>query len=247
MITFNRQICIMKNHSTCFIYFLVLTIAFTSCGKKCKEPSGKNITQNRTVTTFNHLSVNGDFNVTLIQDTALTFQITGDENFMESIQSEVKGNTLEIKQEGKCSGDKINLVIHSRDFEEINLAGNIDLKTQGNLKLKDVELNFAGLINADVDLNAHDVETNAAGKSTIKIKGQASEHKVNMNGNGTLEAFDFIVAKYDVTTAGSTECKINVLNELSAKSSGSGDIEYKGNPSKINQDISGNGKIQKAP
>ena len=66
-----------------------------------------------------------------------------------------------------------------------------------------------------------------------------------MSGAGNLNALDFVVANYRVETSGLSRCKINVLKELSINTSGAGSVEYKGNPTQINNQHSGLTSIKK--
>jgi hypothetical protein len=94
-------------------------------------------------------------------------------------------------------------------------------------------------------MNAANVRTTSSGASEIFLKGQASSHEVDLSGSSEINALDFVVGKYRIESSGSANSKINVLNELEVKSSGSSDVEYRGNPSKLSNDDSGASSIRK--
>jgi hypothetical protein len=89
------------------------------------------------------------------------------------------------------------------------------------------------------------VITKASGSSEIRLKGQAGSHEVDLSGSGKVEAVDFEVGNYRINTSGSSQLRINVLNDLQVNSSGSSDIAYRGNPKRINNDKSGSSSLQR--
>jgi len=68
---------------------------------------------------------------------------------------------------------------------------------------------------------------------------------VEFTGSGKLSALDFVVNKYTIHTTGASHSQINVLNELDVSSTGSSDIEYRGNPATINNNKTGASSIKK--
>ncbi|MBE7174942.1 MAG: DUF2807 domain-containing protein [Mucilaginibacter polytrichastri] len=236
----------MKIKSALILFTAIAAVSFVSCSKKCKKPSGKSTTQNRVVKEFTEIEVGGNLNVLLVQDDSHRVEVTGDENFMESIKTEVSGGTLSIKEED-CEGEKISVVIHTRDIKLMKFGGVIDVHNEQPIKTGDLHMEFAGGVKADLKLNAAKLTTRAAGRVEIKLEGQASQHDIDMAGSGTLDALNFVVAKYNINAAGVANCKINVLEELNVNTSGSGDIEYKGSPAKINKKIMGAGGLKQIP
>ncbi|RYE27017.1 MAG: DUF2807 domain-containing protein, partial [Sphingobacteriaceae bacterium] len=113
------------------------------------------------------------------------------------------------------------------------------------LSIKDFDMEFAGASKVNLEMNAANVKTLTSGKSEITLQGQATENNVTMSGTGKLNAIDFTVANYRIETRGFSQCKVNVLNELSVNISGAGSVEYKGNPAKINNEHSGATSIKK--
>jgi hypothetical protein len=56
---------------------------------------------------------------------------------------------------------------------------------------------------------------------------------------------DTIKAKdVKVRIAGSGDAKVHATKSLDVSIAGSGDVSYKGNPTKISQDIAGSGKVR---
>ena len=218
----------------------VATTALSACDMAhCVHGSGNKITENRKVTDFTKIKVDGDFKIILKQDSSLSVNISADDNLMKLIETNNTGDRLHIHtKEHICSGGEITITIGVRNLEGLKASGAIDVSTDGNLKVKDINFDLAGASKLTLDLNANNVTTSGSGATEMNLKGQATSHNINMSGVGKLNAFDFVVGSCDIASSGASECKVNVLQTLKISSSGATSVKYKGHPS-ITQDKSG--------
>jgi hypothetical protein len=69
---------------------------------------------------------------------------------------------------------------------------------------------------------------------------------ISLNGVGKLEAFDLESETCTVTVSGMGGVEVNVKENLNARVNGVGSIRYQGNPSKVDDRISGLGTIEMA-
>jgi hypothetical protein len=221
-------------------------IGLSACNVACKNGSGKMVTETRKVTGFNKIDISGGFDVVIKQDTAESVSITADDNLMEAIKSEVSDGKLQIKTKGSiCNSGKLVLNISLRDLNRIETSGAVNVTSNGKITTKDLVIGTSGATKITLDLNANNLITNGTGSTELNLTGQASSHLVNFSGAGTLNALDFIVAKYNIESTGAVNCKINVLNELNVSSAGVSEVEYRGNPAKIHEDKSGASTLKK--
>lgn len=235
------------------IYVFVLAIAasyamagLSACNIACKEGSGKMITENRTVNGFSKIDLSGSYTVVIKQDSVSSLSITADDNLMKYVKSYVNGDRLTIKTKGSiCNSGKFVVNISLRDLSELKTSGTVDLTSSGKINAKDLMIDMSGASKVTLDLNANRVNSSGSGISELNLTGQASEHDIDFSGAGHVNALNFVVAKYKVESSGVIHCKINVLNELNIDSSGSADIEYRGNPATIHNDKSGTSNIKK--
>lgn len=239
----------MKNLRT--LLTIASAVAVTGLASSCKHMecttgSGKQATEKRTVVDFNKIEIAGGFEVTLVQDSSSAVTITADDNILKSIKTSVDGGKLRIyTKENFCSTGQTTVVIGFRNLEDLNVSGGVEIASRGHINVKDISFNLSGATKLDLDMNAGRVSTDASGSTEIKLKGQATSHAISTSGNSELTALDFVVSKYDIETSGNSEAKINVLRELNVHTSGASDIEYRGNPTKVNNDESGASSIKK--
>lgn len=231
-----------------FLILTVFTLVFSmliACKTACEKGSGKAASEDRKVAAFTKINVSGSYKIVLKQGAA-AFKITADDNLLKKIETDVSGDELKISTKGSiCNAGPMVVYITNPDFQAVKSAGALDLSSDGNLSVKDFDMEFAGISKVNLEMNAANVKTLASGTAEINLKGQATENRVTLSGTGKLNAIDFTVANYRIETSGYAQCKVNVLNELSVNINGAGTVEYKGNPAKINNEHSGATSIKK--
>lgn len=220
---------------------------FSSCRRfRCIKGTGNQRTETRKMTGFTKIDVSGGYKVTLKQDSSESIAINIDDNLFKYVETTVEGGTLKVhSRKNICPSGEATLVIGVKNLDGIEASGAVDVKSDGRLNVKDLNIDLSGSTKIDLDLNAANVRTGASGSSEIYLKGQAATNDIDMSGSGKVEALDFVVGKYKISTSGASECKINVLNELDVHTSGSSDIKYRGNPAKVNNDQSGASSVKK--
>ena len=224
---------------------IISSIASGCNGFDCVDGSGNQVSENRTVEPFTFIETSGSVKLILKQGPQ-QLRITADDNIIKEIRTKVNGGTLSIDMKGNfCNTGPITVYLSSQGYEGVEVSGAVNIESDGILQVKDFELNLSGSSEVKLNLNAANVRTSSSGASEIFLKGQASTHAVDLSGSSTVEASDFVVGKYMIESSGATKSRINVLNELSVKSSGSSDVEYRGNPTKLSNDDSGASSIRK--
>ncbi|MGI4751838.1 MAG: head GIN domain-containing protein [Janthinobacterium lividum] len=224
--------------------FLVSSIV-VSCKSSCEKGSGKVASEDRKLDAFTKITTSGNFKIVLKQGPAAV-KVTADDNLLKIVETEVSGNELKVSAKNDVCDDKMmELDITNPDFQAVKSSGKLDLSSDGKLNIKDFDMELAGIAKINLDMTAANVKTLANGSAEINLKGQATANNVTLNGSSNLNALDFVVASYHIETRGDAHCKVNVLSELNVNVSGAGDVQYKGNPAKINNENSGATSIKK--
>jgi len=229
-----------KLHLNILLIIAIVGItALSACDMvHCVHGSGNKVTENRKVTNFTKIKVDGSFKIILKQDSSLNLNITTDDNIMKIVETNVTGDRLHIHTKKHICNGEITITIGVRNLEELKASGAIDVASDGNLKVGDISFDFAGASKLNLDLNANNVTTSGSGATEINLKGQATSNNIVTSGVGKLNALDFVVSTCDIQSSGASECKVNVLQKLNISSSGATSVKYKGHPS-ISQDKSG--------
>ena len=204
----------------------------------------------RDVEKFSVLSVNVPANVKVKQGSTQEVVLEGDDDDLANIETYVKGDKLIIKRKDSkrwfdWGSDKINIYVTMTEIEGLHISGSGTLESDGTLKTNDLDLKVSGSGDMDISCNAKNIDSSISGSGKIVLDGTSQDNEISISGSGRLLAMDLQAAKYNVTISGSGNCKINVIDELVARVSGSGNIYYKGSPDRVDSKVSGSGNIKK--
>jgi hypothetical protein len=234
----------LYNHR--FTLILSLTVFLASCSSKCVEDSGNHIIKDLTVTPFNEIEISGPVKLVLRQDSSFKLTVSADSNILEKIKTTVSGETLKIDLDPMqyCGSDSIIVHAGIGALSEIKADGASKVYSEGALHVGDMALDLSGATELNLNLYAGKLTTKSDGAARLTLRGQAGTHKLNSKGMLELNAFDFVVAQYDLDIEGTGKSNINVLNDLKVKTSGASSIFYKGNPKNVSDKKSGTSKLQ---
>jgi hypothetical protein len=156
-------------------------------------------------------------------------------------QTKITGTDLDLNVSG--SGN-LTLDIEASGNVEGNVSGSGDINLTGKCKSYESDVSGSGKVDLDLAIqNKADFSVSGSGK--IEAKGSAENVEAAISGSGKVLAANLETNRCDVKISGSGDVEINVKSELDANITGSGSVQYKGNPSKVNSHASGSGKVSK--
>jgi hypothetical protein len=206
---------------------MLASVLAAGCFGPIVTGSGKVVTETRNVSGFSAVSLDGSGRLVIEQTGTESLTITGDDNLLPYIESDVSGKTLTL---GEKSGTNISpskdivfkLTVKSLDNIDISGSGTADAKGLQGQTLK-VDISGSGEVSAD---------------------GAADDLNIGISGSGRYRGDGFRSKRAKVDISGSGNAVLAVSEKLDANVSGSGSIEYVGDP-QIHQDISGSGSVRK--
>jgi len=239
----------MKNLALVTLSLLLFTSCNAQWGNKIK--GNGNITAiERSVGNYDALDMTGFFDVEFIDGQEGALILTGEENLLAYIITEVKDGKLILKtkkgynlQTSKRAGIKITVPV-----EEINavyLSGSGDITSQTTLKGDSFSTTISGSGDITLDLLVLDLKTSISGSGDIDVSGTAERFDVSISGSGDIDAYNLTAKEVSVQISGSGDVDVTATENFKARISGSGDINYRGNPSKVDTKSSGSGAISK--
>lgn len=210
--------------------------------------NGKKITENRSVSDYDKISVAGSFDVKLAKGKEGAISINADENLMEYIETEVKDGHLKIqpKKGYQISSTKtISITVPFDIVDAISLAGSGNLSSTDMLNVTDLKLSLAGSGGMNLPVSVKNLSSHIAGSGNIKLSGNTEVLKCEIAGSGNLEGAALKATASHVNIAGSGNVKVHAVSEIYAKIVGSGDVIYTGNPTIEKLKSVGSGSIRK--
>ncbi len=205
-----------------------LLIVFSSCTKSITG-EGPTATQIRQVANFNKIKLNGSGDVEIVPSNAQQVIVSGYTNLLEVYESKVINGELVLGFESRKNirNDNIKVRIEIPDIRGININGSGDVMINGFLQGTDLN----ALIN---------------GSGRIRIQSSAfNSTSYNINGSGDIFAAGIPSKTSEASITGSGFIELNCSQNLKIRISGSGTIDYYGNPPTTDIAISGSGVVRK--
>jgi hypothetical protein len=238
---------------------LLLSVTFLLCfanvnaqwGSKTTNGNGNMTTTTVQTSSYDGVSVAGNFYVTLVEGKEGNITLKGESNLLEEIVVEVKNGNLHIKPEDRVNlkpsrGMKIEITVPVEQISKVALAGSGDIKNAFDLKSEQLAIKLAGSGDIKLNVTAGELEATIAGSGNIMLNGRASELKGSIAGSGSVDAYRLEAGNANITIAGSGDYNVNCTGELKVRVSGSGNVNYKGKPDKIDTKVVGSGGIKSA-
>ena len=210
--------------------------------------NGKIVTEKRTTAGYDEISVSGFFDVVLVSGKEGEITIKGEQNLLPYIKVEVKDNVLKIFTEKNISINTKEDIVLTVPFEQISsvsLSGSGDVKTKNTIVATNLKAKLSGSGDLTLNVKATNFEASLSGSGDVVVTGNTDSFTSKTSGSGDVDAVNLIAKKANVTISGSGDMKVNCSDSLYARVSGSGDIEYKGNPESKDTKVSGSGEISK--
>ena len=238
---------IIKKYS---ILILIINMCFISCDSDdlCVQGTGEIITKEINVQEFNGVRLKISDNVIITQGSVQEVTITGQENIIDHLKTNVNVGIWDINFQNGCFSGyelQINITLPNIDRIYVSGSGNIivnDFENQNDMTLK---ISGSGNINLNKITGTQNLIAKISGSGDINLQDSFStleSLEINMSGSGSFNGFIAPTKICDISNSGSGSNKIHVLESLDVSISGSGNTYYKGMP-QIIESISGSGAI----
>ena len=187
--------------------------------------SGNIQIEKRNVSGFTSVKTGGAITVDVVSQRDFGVEVEADDNLLEYVKTEVRGDTLKIYTEGCISTrTPIRVRIAMPQIESFEVSG-ASSGTLTNVKNETLSLD-------------------ASGASKIKTDGEVKELIVDLSGASRLDAENLKADDVTVDASGASSATVVALNDLNAEASGASTIRYAGEPKNLKKDLSGASSIK---
>lgn len=209
-----------------FLLTIGIVIALSGCGQMITGIPGSGIikTESREIRSFDAIEFAGaaTLMISIGDETSLT--ITGDDNLLEFVDTEVDNQVLKIAFSQSIAPSKsMQFVITTPDLDRLKIAGACKATV--------------------ADLSSDSFELAASGAVNVTCSGVTEAMKVAISGAGSVDGRQLVAKTANVNISGSGSVDLHAVDELTVKISGAGQVRYIGEP-KITKNISGMGSIK---
>jgi len=210
----------------------------------CAEPV---LDQDRDLEPFTGIKVGGAFNVVLNQTGRHGVTIEAEEDVIDKIRTDVKGDILHIDMKWDWSWDDQDITIYV-DFdqlESLQISGASDVRAETPIRADDLEVSLSGAADMDLELDASSLDITISGAGNVNISGNTQTQKVRLSGAGDYKAQNFKSKYTHAKASGAGSAVVFASEEIEAYASGAGSVMYYGDPEMVKTDASGAGSISR--
>ncbi len=239
-----------------YLVFIAFILTFVSCKKsedrRCMKGAGSDITIERELNDFTKIFIGPNIHIALIQDSLDKVVITGGENLVNFITSDIIEGELRIENKNRCNflrsyKHEVHVEIHLTTLSKIYFEGTKPLSCNSVIKgnnLSVIVRDGAGEVALNLDFNNLDY-TVTNGWGNFVLKGDVDKLNLNIWSNGFGDAYGLQVAN-DLEVVSTTAGLIKVNGEganLKVEISSIGDVWYVGNPADLLYTKYGSGEL----
>src|SRR5258706_1195955 len=181
------------------------------------EGSGRLVTKDIPVQSFDALTASGIFSVVLTQGNKEEVKIEADDNLQPLFEVKNEGSVLKIttkKDVNINSKDKMKVYITFKNLKSIDLSMVGNLSSEGSLNFNNLSLESKSVGSVDLQLAAQKLDINNKSVGTLKLSGKADNAVIKNNGVGSLKASDLFVQTMDIENEGVGSAEVNAAKEL---------------------------------
>lgn len=224
----------------------MLVLSLNSCEKVIGQ--GPVVTEERNVAAFTMIEAEFPGDVVLVQGANQMVKAQAQENIINDLYTTVNNGILKIKLRNGLrltTGTSLKVYVTIPVIERISLMGSGNV-TADQVNSPDMDIKLTGSGNLEIgNLEANAVYSELTGSGNMSIAGGTTHDlKARLTGSGDFKAQNFSTVDAEVTLTGSGSATVRASNTLKAVISGSGNINYYGNPA-VTQNITGSGRLKK--
>jgi len=201
--------------------------------------------ETRDISAFTEVALKGPMDVDIVVGKARSVRVVADDTIIEDITTEVHGDRLEIRLEGRFHGKirKMHVYVTAPKLEAAALYGSGDMNIEGDIE-GDFDFALHGSGDARIeDLNVNDLEVSLKGSGDITLDGSCNTLDVELKGSGDVNGKALKCASVEANIMGSGDIAVYASKKITASVMGSGDIDVYGKPEGVRTKIRGSGDI----
>jgi len=175
---------------------------------------------------FTAINISGLGEVMITQGEGEHLSVETDDNLQEIVTSETRGDTLYLGIKPGAmvrEATRIRFAVTVTDLERLTISGAAEVRVP--------------------ELRAETLTVDNSGVGAVTIAGFVEEQRVTLTGAGSYDGAELVSERATVTISGMGDVVVRVAEQLDANLSGTGSIEYIGDP-EVHQQVSGIGEVR---
>ena len=130
------------------------------------------------------------------------------------------------------------------DTVDMESSGSGDLDFRGRSDRLLFDSTGSGDSRVEIRTNRSDIRSTGSGR--LEIRGQTDLMTIRVTGSGKIRADRYEAKEADIIMTGSGSVEAHVTDRLDARLTGTGNLQYRGNPGSTGFEITGTGRIRQS-
>lgn len=232
--------------------------------------TGETETRQFNFTEFTRIDIGSAFIYEIKQSDTYSISITANDNLFNDIKVAKEGQTLKIEREVpwtlfNIGSDRPKAIITMPQLYSLDSSGatngtvsrfrstdDLDIIVSGASSVELLAISAGGIYfdisgASDVTgaLKAEGIDLDISGASSIQLEGAANDIDIEASGASHLKLYGLTVSDANITLSGASDCTLNLSGRLDVELSGVSELEYIGDPTLGEMDITGASTLKK--
>lgn len=231
-------------------------LLLSSCSKDhlfdFTKSTGPVVSETRQCNSFSRLHLDDNVDIILHTDTTPFLKVTAGQNLLEGIITEVSENTLYVKNENRCNWvrsfkNRYTVEVGLAQPEMISYYGSGTVTCADTIRSDDFTFDcWNGSGSVDLLLDCGTVRLSIHnGRCDLRASGESGVTYLFLNDTGYLLTGDLRSGYCYVRNSGTGDILLNVEKELGVEIFYYGSVFYRGDPYRIDRNITGSGRLIK--
>ncbi|WP_347173943.1 head GIN domain-containing protein [Polaribacter uvawellassae] len=238
----------MKSIITKAFAFLFIATVSTSCmldGINTVTGNRNVITETRKINDdFTKIEIGQGIQLYITQDSDLSLVVKADENLHKLIRTEVVNGVLKISSKRNIRRAKSKKIyLSAPNINAIKATSGSDVVTENTINADIFDAHVSSGADARIDINADTVNSSSSSGADLRLNGKANYFSAKATSGSSIRAYGLESKNATVKVNSGADIDVHVVESLTAKASSGGDIDYRGNPKRIDKKKSSGGSI----
>jgi hypothetical protein len=234
---------------------ILIAVLLTACKKPtdraCFKSNGKEASEIRQLDFFTELELDGLFKLKLVEDTQSYCLITGPENLIPFITTEVSNGIIRINDLNKCRflrsyQYEINIELHGNNWRQITSYGPTYVYSTDTLTISSLRIDGKKSSNDfNLILRGDTLYTDLSGPTDLTLKGNLNFCYLYHTGTGNVNTHKLVAPFLHAHSRGTGSFRLQTYSTFIAEVRSEGNVYYRGTPTTLLTDVTGKGKLVK--
>lgn len=212
---------------------LAFLMGILSMSCQSRVDYGEIISETRTLSSFNKLSVSAGIEVLITQSNQTMVKVEASEKIISLVETSVNNNTLEVRFKKKSkimNRKKVTVYVSAPSIVEIKSSSGSSVKSENTLSGQNIDLSSSSGSSLHLRLEFDQISADASSGSLIKLDGIALSLTSDSSSGSSIEAKKLTVNQVEAKASSGSSQKLMPKVSLKADASSGSSIDYYHNP-----------------